>query len=107
VTRLEIDQEAVAELMAAGDWYQAHARVGVAARFGEAIEKVFEEISETPDTFSLLETWRDVAVRRAIVRGFPYQIVYGRLRETIRVFAVAHLHRKPGYWRERLRQRDP
>src|SRR5258708_32071230 len=52
-------------------WYQAHARPGVAVRFREAIEHALKEISETPDAFSLVETWHDVPVRRVLLRGSP------------------------------------
>jgi hypothetical protein len=43
----------------------------------------------------------DVAVRRATVRQFPYRIAYLMLDETIRVLAVAHTRRAPGYWQGR------
>ncbi len=74
-----VDAEAEAEFVAAGDWYHAKARPGVATRFQEAIERAFKELSETPDAFPILEEWRSVTLRRVLVRGFPYQIVYGRL----------------------------
>jgi toxin ParE2 len=78
------------------------ARPGVATRFREAIERAFAELSETPDAFQILEEWRGVTLRRVVVRGFPYHIVYGHLSGGLWVFAVAHLHRRPGYWRTRL-----
>ena len=42
-------------------------------------------------------------VRRLLLRTFPYQLVYRLEGDDIRVFAVAHLKRRPGYWRKRLR----
>ena len=102
MTPFTVDAEAEAELIAAGDWYRANARQGVATRFREAIERTVSELSETPDAFQLVEEWHGVTLRRVLVRGFPYQIVYGRLPGELRVFAVAHLHRRPGYWRARL-----
>jgi plasmid stabilization system protein ParE len=45
--------------------------------------------------------WRG-PVRRLPLRRFPYSIIY-YLRETeVRVLAVAHQSRKPGFWRGRL-----
>jgi hypothetical protein len=32
------------------------------------------------------------------LRRFPYSIVYLLLPEEIRVLAIAHQRRKPGYW---------
>jgi plasmid stabilization system protein ParE len=102
VTPFTVDDEAEAELVAAGDWYHANARPGVAARFREAIERALSELGETPDAFQVVEEWHGVTLRRVLVRGFPYQIVYGHLPDGLWVFAVAHLHRRPGYWRTRL-----
>lgn len=42
-------------------------------------------------------------VRRILLSRFPYQLVYlPRGSEAVRIFAVAHLARRPGYWRRRL-----
>ena len=42
--------------------------------------------------------------RRLILKTFPYQLIYRVEGEEIRIYAVAHLKRKPGYWRTRLRR---
>lgn len=42
-------------------------------------------------------------VRRRVVRGFPFVIAYRVFDEKIRIDAVAHMHRRPGYWRKRVR----
>lgn len=42
--------------------------------------------------------------RRCQTRRFPYGIVYQVLRSEILVIAVAHLHRKPGYWLDRIKE---
>lgn len=44
--------------------------------------------------------WRGTN-RRMPLRRFPYSIVYLLLPEEIRVIAIAHQRRKPGYWRGR------
>ena len=41
-------------------------------------------------------------LRRARVRGFPYGLLYRVEPSRILIVAVAHLHRRPGYWRSRL-----
>lgn len=97
-----LDAEAKAELVAAGDWYLVHARAGVALRFLEAVERVMSAVAESPEAHPMLEEWNGVVLRRAIVRGFPFAVVYGRAGEALRVFAVAHMHRQPAYWRHRL-----
>lgn len=40
--------------------------------------------------------------RRCQTRRFPYGIIYQVRDEEILVVAVANLHRKPEYWRDRI-----
>jgi plasmid stabilization system protein ParE len=43
--------------------------------------------------------------RRCQTRRFPYGIVYQVLESEILVVAVAHMHRKPGYWLDRISEK--
>jgi len=36
-----------------------------------------------------------------IVTGFPYDVVYIVHDDVVSILAVAHHHRRPGYWRDR------
>jgi hypothetical protein len=45
---------------------------------------------------------RTLDVRRFILPKFPYSIVFLELPTEVRIVAVAHARRKPGYWLERL-----
>jgi hypothetical protein len=45
----------------------------------------------------------ELPVRRALVEGFPYALVFVVLGDSVQVLAMAHLHRIPGYWLQRLR----
>lgn len=40
--------------------------------------------------------------RRCQLRRFPYGIVYQLLETEILIIAISHLHREPGYWKDRL-----
>jgi toxin ParE2 len=40
--------------------------------------------------------------RRCQTHRFPYGIAYQTLESEILVVAVAHLHRRPGYWLDRI-----
>jgi toxin ParE1/3/4 len=44
-----------------------------------------------------------IGARRVLVKRFPYSIVFIRHEEDLWVVAFAHHHRRPGYWRERLK----
>lgn len=39
--------------------------------------------------------------RRFVMKHFPYAVIYTVGAEEIRVLAVAHHNRRPGYWRKR------
>jgi hypothetical protein len=45
----------------------------------------------------------DLGVRRVRTKRFPYAVVFIELAERIRVIAVMHERRRPGYWKDRLR----
>ena len=44
----------------------------------------------------------DLVVKRKLVRRFPYVVIFVEFDRTVRVIAVAHGARKPGYWRDRI-----
>lgn len=50
------------------------------------------------------QAWHPISgtIRRCRMRRFPYGVIYTALDVDLLVLAVAHLHRRPGYWRERL-----
>jgi len=43
----------------------------------------------------------DPLTRRVLVHRFPYQVVYRLTASEILIVAVAHLKRRPGYWKDR------
>jgi toxin ParE1/3/4 len=40
--------------------------------------------------------------RKFLLQRFPYAVYYREFPSGIEVLAVAHGHRKPGYWKSRL-----
>lgn len=89
--------EAKAELNYAAIYYESR-RPGLGGEFLMEVERALERILEFPDSGS---EFRRTGYRRLIVRRFPYLIVYGVQPDLIRVVAVAHGKRRPGYWRAR------
>jgi toxin ParE2 len=63
---------------------------------------------ETLKTLQLIEqfpqAWHPLTphIRRCRLRRFPYSVVYTQDGVDILVLAIAHQHRKPGYWHNRL-----
>ncbi len=43
----------------------------------------------------------DGEIRRALVRRFPYGVLYLEEEGTLLIVAVMNLHREPGYWKDR------
>jgi hypothetical protein len=52
------------------------------------------------------EAWHPLGegVRRCRLRRFPYGLIYTVDNGGILVLAVVHLHRRPDYWRDRVRR---
>ena len=41
--------------------------------------------------------------RKCLLTRFPYLVIYAPLPDELLVLAVGHQHRRPEYWRERLK----
>lgn len=68
--------------------------------FVRDIEATIAKILQNPFT------WRKVSrhARRCLASNFPYGVIYAVENDHVTILAVAHLRRKPGYWRGRLHQ---
>jgi plasmid stabilization system protein ParE len=102
VTKLRIGPEAEAELRDAAAWYKERSPE-VARRFLREVRTLTKVVARMPLRFPVL-VGLDIepAVRRALVPGFPYALVFVVKDGAIHVIAVAHQQRLPGYWRDRL-----
>ena len=88
--------DAAAEMQAAARYYEEQQR-GLGAAFLAEIEQGLNRIQQ----FSRLWPIYDAEYRRYLLRRFPFGIIYRLDTEGIIVVAVAHLHREPGYWKDR------
>jgi hypothetical protein len=52
--------------------------------------------------YPLLAAEIEPDIRRFSLHRFPYSLIYGIEENTIVVIAVAHDHREPGYWSDRV-----
>ncbi len=93
--------EAEAEFDGAVAYYE-QCQPGLGMEFAEEVFAAITRISEYPDACALIST----NARRCLVNRFPYGIIYQVHRDTLRIIAVANLHRRPGYWKARARQGD-
>ncbi len=94
---LEYLEEAVVEAATAAEWYAT--RSATAAAGFEA------ELAEAESAIHMLpHAWPpyDHGTRRYLLRRYPFGVVYCVERTRILIVAVAHGHRRPGYWRDRV-----
>ncbi|PYS39172.1 MAG: hypothetical protein DMG14_14995 [Acidobacteria bacterium] len=85
------------EFSAAVRWYEEQ-RPGLGGEFFDAVVDATSLIQVQPEIGT---PSRDGRTRRVLVQGFPYQVVYRVSADEIVIVAIAHLKRRPGYWRKR------
>lgn len=86
------------EFAAAVRWYEEQ-RAGLGAELFDEIEAATRKLEQYPEMGSPVS--RDLLTRRILVPRFPYQIVYRLTPTEIVIVAVAHLKRRPNYWKNR------
>ncbi len=99
---IEFDPLARAELDAAAVHYEAEYE-GRGFRFYSTVQRTLAAAALTPLAGQLFPGMpTELEMRHRIVPGFPFVIAYRIKDEVLRVFAVIHTRRRPGYWRERI-----
>ena len=72
-------------------------REGLGLRFLAAMEAAVTHIQKHPQASPVIIN----DVRRKVLRGFPYSIVFSIKPDRIRILAIANQKRRPFYWRGR------
>ena len=88
---------AAEELVDAAVFYAKQATVELAEDFIAEFQRSIALLEAHPRLGSV---WRG-RFRRLPLRRFPYSIIYCLAGEHLRVVALAHYKRRPGYWRAR------
>jgi plasmid stabilization system protein ParE len=94
---IRISPEADAELTEARQWYSHH-RKDLDLEFMQCIEIALSRIQDNPHLFPVVYG----GLRRAVVRRFPFAILYEVRAEEIQVIAVFHSRRNPDVWKSRV-----
>jgi len=95
-----VHPEAGAEVEATAAWYEAH-RPGLGLEFVAAIDHALSLLADNPTQFALWK--RNLPWRRCVLTRFPYIAFYRVEGRVVRIMAVAHARRRPGYWISRAR----
>ena len=87
-----------AEVADALNWYLTVAGQTIADSFERELDKAVRLLMQFPQlgTPGLRES------RKLRLSGFPYILHYRANGDMLRILAVAHQGRKPGYWRGRV-----
>ncbi len=96
--KIEFHLEAYDEMLASARFYEQRVK-GLGTDFLAPVEETTRRIKQFPDV-GPIET---SGIRKRLVFGFPFTVLYGRVEDRILIAAVMHKHRRPGYWKERLR----
>lgn len=89
--------QAWAEFETAESWYRQRSPDS-SLRFLAAVYDALEDISQRPQTWPAYLH----GSRRLVLQQFPYSIIYREKESFVEILAIAHGHRRPGYWRKRL-----
>jgi hypothetical protein len=85
------------ELNDAVQWYNGQS-VGLGTEFLDEPDIAVRRVAMFPESCPEIEP----GLRRCTISRFPYGLIYGLDEATVVIVAVAHLHRQPRYWAERL-----
>jgi len=94
--RVRLRPEACAEIAHARDWYEAR-RAALGDEFVAEVDALLSKVAEHPAAYPRVRR----AVRRAVLRRFPYAVYFRVIEEAVVVLAVVHGHRHPRVGRSR------
>jgi len=94
--KIKIHELATKEFDEAIDWYENQTK-GLGKRFRKSVIDQINKIKKNP-TWFLIEA---DDIYKAYIPKFPYKILFTLDKDSIIIWAVAHLHRKPWYWQAR------
>ncbi len=95
--KLVIVPAALDELRDAAAFYAATANVELGLAFVGEFERAVNVILANPKIGVVFRG----ALRRYLLRRFPYSVIYQPTAEELQIIAVAHQRRRPGYWPRR------
>lgn len=95
--RVSLAAEAEVELIEGARFYARQSCNALGLAFIAEFERCVELLRSQPKLGAL---WRGVN-RRMPLRRFPYSVIYALHADEVRILAIAHQRRKPGYWRDR------
>ncbi|GJQ48947.1 hypothetical protein KsCSTR_08190 [Candidatus Kuenenia stuttgartiensis] len=96
--RVIFDDFAKLELDDGKEYYEMEV-IGLGKRFKQEVKRAINIIKKMPE----IGSQESENIRRYILHKFPYKVLYSIEKDHIYVIAIAHLHREPIYWINRIR----
>ena len=78
--------------------YYEECQPGLGLEFAEEVYATIARIIQYPDAWSVMSQ----NTRRCLVNRFPYGVIYQIKFNMLRIIAVANLHRRSNYWKDRV-----
>jgi plasmid stabilization system protein ParE len=78
-------------------WYEGR-RIGLGREFITAVDACLQSISRNPKLYQTI--YKDY--RRAVVRRFPFSVIYEETDSAIIIYAIFGGRQDPNKWRERV-----
>jgi plasmid stabilization system protein ParE len=95
---IRILADAEAEIESAREFLNERS-LGLGTRYLDDLAEALSEIDAQPLRFAKLETLPpSEPYRRALLKTFPYAVVFEVLEKEVLVVAVVHASREPNYW---------
>ena len=88
---------AAEEMLEASMYYERQAP-GLGRAFLAEVRRAVQGILENPHVGRIVQQ----PIRRRLIRGFPFGILYRVNTHEIVIIAISHLRRRPGYWADRV-----
>jgi plasmid stabilization system protein ParE len=95
--RIRIHELAAQELDEAVEWFELQSR-GLGQHFRKIVREQVKTLARNP-TWYLKES---DDIYKAFIPRFPYKILYTADENELVIWAIAHMHREPRYWQNRL-----
>ncbi len=92
--------EADQEMAEAARYYQSLSS-SLGDDYLDEVERAVHSAATSPQTWPILEG----DFRRRLVKRFPFGVIYRIEPDKILIVAVAHLRKKPGYWKKRIKSK--
>jgi plasmid stabilization system protein ParE len=73
---------------------------GLGIAFKEEIKKAINRIIKYPKAWSTV----DEDIRKYVLHKFTYNVYYSLEKDHLYIIAIAHQHRKPNYWIDRMEE---